>query len=430
MPDQLETRNSKLAPEKCKSAEAGANFVFAENNRSYFRDRLHLTNQNMSQWLPLFLTLILLLPASRAATGSESVRLVPTPNGGIQPQAVIDREDTVHLIYFLGAPAAGDIYYVRQKRNEEGFSSPVKVNSRARSVMAVGTIRGAQLALGRSNRVHVTWNGPVPTNGTYMEAPMLYTRLNDRGTAFEPERNLITSARGLDGGGSVAADDAGRVFVMWHAPKPGNTNGEAGRALFVARSQDDGKTFAAETLATRKPTGACGCCGTKAFADNRGNVYALFRSAAEPTKRDEVLLISRDQGEHFDVAGVHPWKIAGCPMSSASFSDSPAGVLAAWETENRVFFGRINRQTFSMSPPKSPPGAGARKHPVVVGNARSEILMAWTEGTGWAKGGGLAWQLFQPNGQPGEQGKLESAVPVWGLISAVANSDGQFLIFY
>jgi len=38
------------------------------------------------------------------------------------------------------------------------------------------------------------------------EAPVLYTRLNDRGTGFEPERNLINFAAGLDGGSSVAAD--------------------------------------------------------------------------------------------------------------------------------------------------------------------------------------------------------------------------------
>ena len=35
---------------------------------------------------------------------------------------------------------------------------------------------------------------------------MLYTRLNDTGDAFEPQRNVIQKRVGLDGGGSVAAD--------------------------------------------------------------------------------------------------------------------------------------------------------------------------------------------------------------------------------
>jgi DNA-binding beta-propeller fold protein YncE len=42
---------------------------------------------------------------------------------------------------------------------------------------------------------------------------MLYARLDDAGTAFEPQRNLIQVAAGLDGGGSVAADQAGNVYV-------------------------------------------------------------------------------------------------------------------------------------------------------------------------------------------------------------------------
>ena len=35
---------------------------------------------------------------------------------------------------------------------------------------------------------------------------MLFARLDDDGTAFETQRNLMTYTQGLDGGGSVAAD--------------------------------------------------------------------------------------------------------------------------------------------------------------------------------------------------------------------------------
>src|SRR5213078_2664353 len=111
------------------------------------------------------------------------------------------------------------------------------------------------------------------TVGGKRVSPLLYTRLNDAGTAFEPERNLITYAAGLDGGGSVAADNQGNVYATWHAATPGNTNGEAGRAVFVARSSDEGKTFQREETVTSKATGACGCCGMRAFADQAGAVY-------------------------------------------------------------------------------------------------------------------------------------------------------------
>jgi hypothetical protein len=215
---------------------------------------------------------------------------------------------------------------------------------------------------------------------------------------------------------------------MWHAPKPGDTNEEAGREVFVARSVDDGKTFAPERLATQKPTGACGCCGMKAFADVEGNVFALYRGAWEMTNRNEILLMSRDHGESFEVLYEHPWKIGSCPMSSASLSESKAGVLAAAETHERVFFVRVDITSRKMSPPVSPETKG--KHPVVIANSDGEILLVWTEGTGWAKGGAVAWQLYKPEGQPtSERGRVEG-VPVWSLATAYAKPGGDFVILY
>jgi hypothetical protein len=419
--------------------------------------------------------LLCLFSLGLSAAESERVKLVRTPDGGIQPQAALDSHGVVHLIYFKGEGGGGDIFYVREEPGQETFSTPIQVNTQPRSAMAAGTIRGAQLAVGKNGRVHVAWNGHAPsghaasghaTSGhsadghsagghsagghvpdahsrsdhsagghtsekpAWMKAPMLYTRLNDKGTAFEPERDVITVARGLDGGGSVAADNQGNVYVFWHAPKPGNTNGEAGRALFVARSADDGKTFAPEKLAMDKPTGACGCCGMKAFADTQGNVFALYRAASEKVNRDEILLVSRDHGVDFEIALAHPWKVASCPMSSAFFSEAKASVLAAWETEGKVYFARVNPKTLKVSEPVSPPGSTKRKHPVAVGNTQGGVLLAWTEGTGWNKGGAVAWQLYDPAGNPTSEKGRADGVPTWSLATAFAKPDGNFVIVY
>jgi hypothetical protein len=210
----------------------------------------------------------------------------------------------------------------------------------------MGTIRGAQAALGKNARVHVVWNGmgkgtaAVSISGKET-APLLYTRLNDAGTAFEPERNVITWAAGLDGGSSTAADPLGNVYVTWHAALPGNTNGDAGRALFVARSTDNGKTFERETAALSTPTGACACCGLRAFADNSGAVCISFRAAIEGVNRDELLLVSRQPGAPFEIANAHPWHASTCPMSSASLSGGKGSILAAWETPNQVYYAGV-----------------------------------------------------------------------------------------
>lgn len=371
---------------------------------------------------------LLALVVTSAPGSPRPVTLIRTPENGIQPQARVDNQGVVHLIYYKGEAGGGDIFYVRQEPGKQTFSPPIQVNTRPHSAMAAGTIRGAQMALGRNGRVHVAWNGPAPEKGGYMKAPMLYTRLNDAGTAFEPERDVITSARGLDGGGSVAADNQGNVFVLWHAPKPGNTNGEAGRAVFIARSEDEGKTFAPDRIAIQEPTGACGCCGMKAFADSQGTVFALYRSASELGNRDETLLISRNHGADFEIAYSHRWKIGSCPMSSAFLTETKAGVLAAAETHGRVYFVRVDPRTASVSEPVSPESQA--KHPVVIGNTRSEVLLAWTEGTGWEKGGAVAWQIFDKDGHATSEKGRADGVPTWSLATAFAKPDGDFVIVY
>src|SRR5205085_11145752 len=121
-----------------------------------------------------------------------------------------------HLIYFKGTPGNGDIFYVHSESAAERFSRPIRVNSEPDSAIATGNIRGAHLAVGKSGRVHVAWMGSGKTqSGDWRTTPMLYARLNDAGTAFEPQRNVIQAAFGLDGSGSVYADDAGNVGVAW-----------------------------------------------------------------------------------------------------------------------------------------------------------------------------------------------------------------------
>lgn len=383
----------------------------------------------------IILVFACLIALSVNAADDQRVTLLRTPDGGIQPQAAVDNQGTIHLIYYKGESGAGDIFYVRRSANAEDFSKPIQVNSQRGSAIAAGSIRGAQLAVGKNGRVHVAWDGmgkggkKVNINGKD-ETPLLYTRMNDAGTAFEPERNVITYAAGLDGGSSVAADAQGNVYVTWHGNAPDNKDKEAGRAIFVAHSKDEGKSFPREKPAVAKRTGACACCGMRAFADSQGAVYILFRAATEMTERGQTLLVSRKPGADFEVAYSHPWKAMTCPMSSATLSESKSGVLAAWETGDNVFFAHIDPKTMQVSRPIAPMAGLKRKHPVAVANANGEILFAWTEGTGWAKGGSVAWQVFDKDGKPvGEKGRAPG-VPVWSLPTAFAKADGKFVIVY
>src|SRR5712692_1965417 len=220
--------------------------------------------------------------AGPAAFTRPMVTVQRLPEDATQPQATVDQRGTAHLVYFRGEPAHGNAFYM-SLRDGATFSQPIRVNSTPGTVIATGTVRGAQVAVGRNGRVHVAWNGSRSTAPG--ATPMFYTRLNDAGAAFEPQRNVMHDAYDIDGGGAVAADREGHVYVVWHANAPGERT-EGQRRVWVARSSDDGHTFERERSVFDEPTGACGCCGLGAFADTRGSIFVLFRSAFEIVHRD------------------------------------------------------------------------------------------------------------------------------------------------
>lgn len=364
-----------------------------------------------------------------------AVTEVRVPSGGIQPQVLVDTAGTLHLVYYKGAAGGGDLFYVTSRDFGNTFSTPVRVNSEPSSAIAAGTIRGAQIAMGRNGILHVAWNGSSlaktkgivnPDSGKPGEA-MFYTHLNAQHTGFEAQRNLMLHTFGLDGGGTVAADNAGHVYVAWHGKAPGAKAGEAGREVWVAKSADDGKTFSPETPAWDRPTGACGCCGMKLFADGNGGIYGLYRSATEGTHRDIYLLRSSDQGKTFSGSMLQKWDINACPMSSMDFATAPGKVFGAWETAGQVYYSALGSEAKIVSPAGEGKG---RKHPRIASDSKGDILMVWTEGTSFGKGGSFAWQRFDPQGNVETDQGRAPGIPAHSFAAVAAKPDGGFVLFY
>jgi len=367
--------------------------------------------------------------AAPPAPGAN-IQLLRTPNSGIQPQTVVDASGTVHMIYFKGDAKAGDIEYVRRAAGSADFSQPLRVNSIPQSAVAIGTVRGPQLAVGRNGRAYAIWFGPATkTEGHDDSMPVFFTRLDDSSSGFEPQRNLVYSATGTDGGLSVAADQNGNVYAVWHAT--GDTPGEEHRRVYLERSLDDGKTFSRESPVSPKELGACGCCGMRAFVDSRGMLSILFRAAAQTIHRDMTLLTSLDKGETFQARTVSSWELNACPMSSASFTEGSGKSFAAWEKAGQVYFSPLGGKLDELSPAALPSAEQMlRKHPAIAANRRGEVLLAWTEGTGWAKGGSVAWQLFDVTGKPLGTRGTAAGLAVWGLPSVFADAAGNFTVVY
>lgn len=373
-----------------------------------------------------YLAALALLVQAGASDPPEVLQL-PVPDGGVQPQVQVDDHGAVHLVFLTGDPSAADVKYARLDRGATEFTEPVRVNRHDGNAIAVGTIRGAKLALGTGRRMHVIWNGSNsarPLN-QFGGSPLLYSRTDDAGRDFEPERNLMIHTSALDGGASIAADRHGTVHVLWHARADGDAPDESHRRLWIATSTNDGETFPLESPCGDTPTGACACCGTGALVDRTGSLQVLFRGAV--LSRDRGVFLFREEPEsHFRRAtSLDHWPISACPMSSFALVDAPGGPLAAWDTDGTLRLHRLRPDT-SMDTLASIPGG---KHPAVAVSPDGWILLAWTEGTAWQKGGDLAWQLFRNDGRPAQPPtRVRSAVPVWGHPAAAALPDGRFLL--
>ena len=372
-----------------------------------------------------FLAGVLAASTVAAYPAIPEVAVMRCPDGGIQPAAIADSKGAVHMVFFKGEPAHGDLFYSTRPPGLADFSEPVRINSIDGAAIAIGTIRGAQLALGSEGSIHVAWmgSGKVRPKDDHHKSPMLYSRSTDGGKTFEPQRNLITEAYGLDGGGAIAADAAGRVEVFWHSGEP--DLGEAGRQIWVARSTDNGKTFSPEVPISNTDTGVCGCCGMTAGASGEMSVV-LYRSATEGVHRDIYLLKSESHGSDFQSQRLDRWKTPSCPMSSMSVAFAGKRTVLAWEASGgNIAFSIIG----SKIERRLPHGNQKKKFPSVALAPDGHLLLAWADGAGWKKGGRLAWQLFDPDGKPVGKPRLVGGNPIWSKPAAVF-SGGTFIIVH
>lgn len=97
-----------------------------------------------------------------------------------------------------------------------------------------------------------------------------------------------------------------------------------------------------------------------------------------------------------------------------------------------MYFTRIQPSKLAMDTPKAVPAhADSAKHPALAVNKDGNVIVVWTEGTGWNRGGTLAWQVYDKNGAAtSESGRRPGAIPVWGLPTVVAEPDGRFTVIH
>lgn len=141
------------------------------------------------------LSLLLLLTA--LAHGAEKVRFERVPEGGVQPQLATSPDGTLHLVYLTGDPRGGDVRHVTKRSGAANWSEPRTLNGMPATAVAAGTIRGAQIAVGKDDSLHVVWNGPGGKNTGREGACGGEAGAGDEGDRDrgEPERGVLVRRR-------------------------------------------------------------------------------------------------------------------------------------------------------------------------------------------------------------------------------------------
>jgi hypothetical protein len=354
----------------------------------------------------LAISLLGSVAAPTVAGPSPAVLVVPVPNGGEAPDAAIDAQGRIHLVYVK----AEDAYYVVSTDKGKTLSRPLRINSEPATVHPAEIFRGPVVAIGKDDQVHVVWwvnayqrDRPKSEWGVY------YSRLNPARDAFLPARNI--NGKPSDNY-SVAADRDGNVAVIW----------TAGTTLSVNRSRDGGKTFGAPMAATPR-VDPCECCATRALFGPEHRLYAIYRDKAGNMR--DMFLLRLDKGAQTFVRSplsVTPWRLNACPMAGASLGFwGDKGLVAAWERDVKIFFARLDFTGRLLAPGEiAVPGEG--KYPVVLAGPGGTTLVASRHGTG------LSWQMYDGAGRP-QGGPGTAPGPSRARPAGVVTGDGTFVLF-
>jgi len=383
-------------------------------------------------------TLLSVAALSFASTqAAPDVTTVKLPYGGIRPQVAIDQKGVVHIVQ-ADSKVRGDLVYVKHEPGQNRFSKPVNVLREAKAMAA-----SFNMTVGKDGRVHV-FTRPNPRYSKmamgaeaydamfkskarfFVLRYMLHSRLNDDGSAFEKEANIIGKTIGFEGAGAIVADqNSSTVYAFW----PGQTEPgpEMGRDMYMAVSKDEGKNWSAPRKLDIDIEGNCRCCPIQATMDAQGNLYVLYRNSVRTSPgswdKDTYLMASNDAGKTWSKRMVQKWEKCGCPGALYSMSSGADGVYMGFSTRGKSSFAKIDNKLKINAAPDS---GKSSTRPMVATNKNGDVLFCWVEVQD------VVWQVYDRNGNTVNKagGRLNGAAAKWSNAAVVATPGGDFMLYY
>jgi len=237
---------------------------------------------------------------------------------GQMPNMVIDKSNTIHIVYGRG----DSIMYISSK-NGVNYNSPSLVAVLPK--LMASAMRGPQIASTQNGLVITActndgniycYKGGPPGKWTQIK------RIND---ASESAKEALMA---------LSADDM-RVYAVWLG-----VSGAKGQNIYGSESADGGKTWTKNILVYTSPDGTvCECCKPSVAVKGK-NVFVMFRNFIGGN-RDLYLIKSTNGGQTFEQPvklGKGSWKLNGCPMDGGGLVVSKDGnPQTVWRREGKIY---------------------------------------------------------------------------------------------
>ncbi|WP_146905164.1 sialidase family protein [Adhaeribacter aerolatus] len=272
---------------------------------------------------------------------------------GKQPTMAVDKANNIKVVFGQDK----EIFYTYSKDEGKYFVKPQRIATQDK--LALGMTRGPQIT--------TTKDYTVIAAAAHTGKIMAYRLKNGETKWGEPVNILKGDTTAKEGFVALAPGKDNTVYATWLDMRLDKKNN-----IFSATSPDGGKTWSKSTLVYKSPEGrVCPCCRPSITADQKGNVYVMFRNELGGN-RDMYLAHSKDSGKSFSPAqklGKGTWNLKGCPMDGGAIAlDAKGKVGTTWRRENTIYYAE--------------PGGMEQK----MGEGRASSL------TKTSKGNYLVWQ--------------------------------------
>lgn len=324
---------------------------------------------------------------------------VSVENTDAAEPAVAAAPDGTMLVLWVEHRAEGADVFLRRVKRDGTREDAVRINP---EVGAAKAWRGdpPTLAVGTDGAVYIAWAGRVTPEGH--ETNLYLSASRDGGKTFAPPVKVNDDRKpARHGMHSLALGKDGRVYLAWldernlaSGAQMGMHRGEMKEAepnseVFVAHSEDGGRTISRNQMIARE---ACPCCKTALTTAPDGKIYVGFRQVLKGDYRHIAVSSSADMGRTFSapvIVSDDKWVIAACPVSGPALASSDDGALRVlWYTEGGageqgLYLTETRDAGQTYSPRKLVAQGHVRGNPQLVRDAGSNKMVAlWQGGDG------------------------------------------------